>query len=290
MRTRNVLYVLVGLALFSSLSPPSWRCPSSDTVTATGQFVRHLGAIHRRNDLSDRLERRSARSAADQRGGCSGRRSAGRHAGTPDPDGDEGPRRQGGPAVDRIWWDQQLVRRILPRRPSPTSPACSFSANGSGWPPDTNGDVGPNHYIQTVNTSVGIYNKTTGAAISTVTFNTFFTGPAGTPCDTSNDGDPVVLYDPAGRSLDRHRLRLVRYEHRSLLRMYRSLPDRRPGGRRLVLLRHAGQHRHFRRRLLQRLSQAGRVAGWLLHVGQHVRGRGRPASACACGASTRPRC
>jgi hypothetical protein len=73
----------------------------------------------------------------------------------------------------------------------------SFSANGAGWPPDTNGDVGPNHYIQTVNTSVGIYNKTTGAAISTVTFDAFFTGPAGTPCDTSNQGDPVVLYDPA---------------------------------------------------------------------------------------------
>ena len=72
-----------------------------------------------------------------------------------------------------------------------------FSAYGAGWPPDTDGDVGPNHYIQIVNTSVGIYNKTTGAAISTVTFNTFFTGPAGTPCDTSNDGDPVVLYDAA---------------------------------------------------------------------------------------------
>ena len=31
---------------------------------------------------------------------------------------------------------------------------------GAGWPPDTNGDVGPNHYIQTVNTSIGIYSKT----------------------------------------------------------------------------------------------------------------------------------
>lgn len=31
---------------------------------------------------------------------------------------------------------------------------------GAGWPPDPNGDVGPNHYIQTVNTSIGIYNKT----------------------------------------------------------------------------------------------------------------------------------
>ena len=73
----------------------------------------------------------------------------------------------------------------------------NFAANGAGWPPDTNGDVGPNHYIQTVNSSIGIYNRATGAAISTVTLNTFFLGPAGNPCDNSNDGDPVVLYDPA---------------------------------------------------------------------------------------------
>lgn len=74
-------------------------------------------------------------------------------------------------------------------------PGMNFGANGNGWPPDTNGDVGPNHYMQTVNTSVGIYNKATGAAISTVSFNTFFQGPVGTPCDASNDGDPVVMYD-----------------------------------------------------------------------------------------------
>ncbi len=74
-------------------------------------------------------------------------------------------------------------------------PAMSLSANGAGWPPDTNGDVGPNHYIQTVNTSIGIYNKATGALLSSNTLNTFFQGPAGTPCDNSNDGDPVVLYD-----------------------------------------------------------------------------------------------
>ena len=70
-----------------------------------------------------------------------------------------------------------------------------FSEFGAGWPPDTVGDVGPNHYIQMVNTSVGIYNKTTGAAIVDLTFNNFFTGPAGTPCDTSNDGDPWCSYD-----------------------------------------------------------------------------------------------
>lgn len=70
-----------------------------------------------------------------------------------------------------------------------------FNGFGAGWPPDTNGDVGPNHYIQTVNTSIGIYNKVTGVRLVGVTFDTFFSGPAGTPCDTDNQGDPVVLYD-----------------------------------------------------------------------------------------------
>lgn len=64
---------------------------------------------------------------------------------------------------------------------------------GAGWPPDTNGDVGPNHYIQTVNTSIGIYNKT-GTQLAAFTFDTLFTG-TGTSCDADNNGDPVVLYD-----------------------------------------------------------------------------------------------
>ena len=64
---------------------------------------------------------------------------------------------------------------------------------GAGWPPDTNGDVGPDHYIQTVNTSIGIYNKS-GTRLAAFTFNTLF-GGTGTPCDDLNKGDPVVLYD-----------------------------------------------------------------------------------------------
>lgn len=71
----------------------------------------------------------------------------------------------------------------------------NFGNNGAGWPPDTNGDVGPNHYIQTVNSSIGIYSKTTGAAITVLSLDTFFTGPNGTPCDNNNQGDPIVIYD-----------------------------------------------------------------------------------------------
>lgn len=64
---------------------------------------------------------------------------------------------------------------------------------GAGWPPDTNGDVGPTYYLQTVNTSIGVFNKS-GSRVAAFTFDTFFDG-TGTPCDASNQGDPVVLYD-----------------------------------------------------------------------------------------------
>src|ERR1700726_4912641 len=37
---------------------------------------------------------------------------------------------------------------------------------GGCLPPDTDGAVGPNHYVQMVNTELAVYNKTTGAMIS----------------------------------------------------------------------------------------------------------------------------
>src|SRR5436305_7723775 len=40
-----------------------------------------------------------------------------------------------------------------------------FANWGAGHPPDTNGDVGPNYFIQTVNTSIGIYDKTSHARV-----------------------------------------------------------------------------------------------------------------------------
>lgn len=81
--------------------------------------------------------------------------------------------------------------------PSQNFAGLDFNTWGGGWPPDTNGDVGPSHYIQTVNTAIGIYNKT-GTQLAAFSFDTFFGGAGitGTPCDANNNGDPVVLYDP----------------------------------------------------------------------------------------------
>lgn len=87
-----------------------------------------------------------------------------------------------------------------PAAPAPT-PNISFDgldfANfGAGHPPDENGDVGPTYYIQVVNTSIGIFNKSTGVRVAAFTFNTFMSqGNFGNLCDTNNFGDPVVLYD-----------------------------------------------------------------------------------------------
>jgi hypothetical protein len=83
--------------------------------------------------------------------------------------------------------------------PSHAFPGLDFANWGAGWPPDTNGDVGPTYYVQTVNTSVGIFDKSTGARVAAFTFNQLFgQSPTGTPCDNSNQGDPYALYDPIG--------------------------------------------------------------------------------------------
>jgi hypothetical protein len=66
---------------------------------------------------------------------------------------------------------------------------------GAGFPPDTNGDVGPNHYIQAVNDSYAIYSKT-GTLLAAFTENALWLGAnSGTPCDANNFGDAVVVYD-----------------------------------------------------------------------------------------------
>ncbi len=71
-----------------------------------------------------------------------------------------------------------------------------FANWGQGHPPDTNGDVGPAYYMQTINVSLGIYDKSTGTRVAAFTFNSFMSqGSFGNLCDTDNFGDPVVLYD-----------------------------------------------------------------------------------------------
>lgn len=60
-------------------------------------------------------------------------------------------------------------------------------------PPDTVGDIGPNHYVQAVNAStIRIFDKT--GALVDGPFELDSLAPGGDPC-TNGSGDPIVLYD-----------------------------------------------------------------------------------------------
>jgi hypothetical protein len=60
------------------------------------------------------------------------------------------------------------------------------------YPPDCNGAAGPSHYMQTVNSSYAIYNKTGTLVAGPTAMNTLF---GNVPGANYNDGDPVILYD-----------------------------------------------------------------------------------------------
>ena len=71
-------------------------------------------------------------------------------------------------------------------------------------PPDTTGDLGPNHYVQWVNLRYAVYTLTRDANNQITGFNlvpgfpkngnTLFQGFGGR-CESDNDGDPIVQYD-----------------------------------------------------------------------------------------------
>src|SRR3984893_8169938 len=63
---------------------------------------------------------------------------------------------------------------------------------GGCLPPDTDGAVGPNHYVQMVNTQLAVFNKQTGALISGPTAIEAL-WPSNTECAQRDDGARIVL-------------------------------------------------------------------------------------------------
>jgi hypothetical protein len=119
------------------------------------------------------------------------------------------------PQLDPQWTSNFVIgRKWLPNRPtgqpgggsdliqgSPApgalTPMLSFEGvnNVNGvLPPDTNGDIGPNHYVQTVNLAFAIYDRQGNKLYGPANINTLWQGFGGY-CESSNDGDPIVLYD-----------------------------------------------------------------------------------------------
>jgi hypothetical protein len=105
------------------------------------------------------------------------------------------------PGLSRIQEDPVVQTSTVPLPTPPITQSFEGLGNGqygfsvTGAPPDTEGTVGSTQYVQWVNTSFAIFNKSTGALISGPTAgNTLWSGFGG-GCQTNNDGDPIVLYD-----------------------------------------------------------------------------------------------
>jgi len=62
------------------------------------------------------------------------------------------------------------------------------------YPPDTDGDIGPNHYFQMINLSFAIWDRQGNKLYGPVNNSTLWQGFIG-PWTGTNDGDPIVLYD-----------------------------------------------------------------------------------------------
>jgi len=92
-------------------------------------------------------------------------------------------------AVDAVRQKEMGTRAVK-------GPIQSFSGIGKAesTPPDTDGDVGPNHYFQMVNKSFAIWDKQGNLLYGPVDNSTLWDGFIG-PWTGTNDGDPILLYD-----------------------------------------------------------------------------------------------
>ena len=105
------------------------------------------------------------------------------------------------PAAPSSPYLQRLLKNIF--RPTPTMPGPLLTFDGINsaqsqcgcLPPDTDGDVGPNHYVEAVNVAFRVFDKSGTPLTPPTTYNSLFAPLVGTPCSGLNSGDPFVFYD-----------------------------------------------------------------------------------------------
>ena len=70
------------------------------------------------------------------------------------------------------------------------------AANGGHFwsPPDTTGDIGPNNYVEAVNTELSVYDRQGTAIAGPVKLKSLWSGTSSL-CHLNDDGDPIVVYD-----------------------------------------------------------------------------------------------
>ena len=106
------------------------------------------------------------------------------------------------PAVAPSPFLQRLLKALSRPTPKMPGPLLTFEGGGAAGfcacaPPDSDGDVGPNHYVEAINSAFAVFDKTGNMLAGPITYNTLFAPlGGGTPCGAGqNDGDPFVMYD-----------------------------------------------------------------------------------------------
>ncbi len=123
----------------------------------------------------------------------------------PLPKGDAGAEGAAGPMASSAKIPSGLAESSAAQTLSIPSPIVGFDGlssqdnfNAFGFrvsPPDTNGDVGPNRYVQIVNLLVRVYDKAGNPLTAPFKLSSLF-APLGGQCTASDQGDPIALYDP----------------------------------------------------------------------------------------------
>jgi hypothetical protein len=88
------------------------------------------------------------------------------------------------------------ARQLAAGRAAPPPVQANFDGiPATGFlPPDTVGAVGPNHYVQMVNTAFAVFDKSGNQLSGPLPINALWAGFGGA-CERENNGDPIVRYD-----------------------------------------------------------------------------------------------
>ena len=107
--------------------------------------------------------------------------------------GDFGTPNPHGPQQKDSALQSSFLAGITPHIPAPSLTFEGIPVQNSA-PPDTTGAVGPNDYVQTVNTLNRIFDKAGVPRGPAFKMSTLFAALGGV-CATNDQGDPIVLYD-----------------------------------------------------------------------------------------------
>jgi hypothetical protein len=99
-------------------------------------------------------------------------------------------------------WLQRLMKNLWRPTPKMPGPLLTFEGGAAAQfcgcaPPDSDGDVGPNHYVEAINQAFAVFDKSGNMLAGPITYDAFFAPlGGGTPCGAGqNGGDPFVMYD-----------------------------------------------------------------------------------------------